>query len=164
MKSIFFVDHGIPEYFDKRGKPTTLSTDEIKHIVRPLTDDIKVNIEQNGRLVLICANDIKSRQAAVMLGKGLGGIRPIYRCEVGWCIDCNSLSTIIQQIPNRKNQIIIFGIKNIENLLDLWTRIVDNNSIDSIKILEDKDYCPYEIRKINITNERLCQIKQSLTH
>lgn len=163
MKSIYFVDHGIPNFFDKRGRPIALNDYEIQHIIRPLAMDIKHNIKYE-KTTIISSEERKSRQAANIIGKELGGLRPIYRSPLDRYIEEKAFGDIMNLIPMHKNQIVMFGIHNIESLLNFLDERFDSKLIDNIEILVDKNEYNYEIRKLNVTNKCLTQIKLSLAH
>lgn len=163
MKSIYFVEHGIPEYFDKKGRPVALNDEEIRHIVNPLSVDIRRNVKDD-KMTLISSDTKKSKQAASILGKKLGGLKPIYRNKLSIDIEENTFEDIINLIPAHRNQVIIFGVNNLENLVYLLDCKFGNNLIKDIRPLNSRIFCPYEITEMTVTNKCLCQMKTSLAH
>ena len=163
MKSIYFVDLGISNYFDKKGRPIALNDDEIRHIVKPLAMDIKHDIRYD-KTTIISSEKRKNRQAASIVGKELGGLKPIYRIPLDRYIEEEAFGDIVNLIPMHKNQILMLGVYNIENLLSFLDERFDDKLIDNIKTLVNKDGCNYEIRKLDITNKCLTQMKLSLAH
>jgi len=162
MKSLYFVNYGIYEAANRRGKPICLSDCEIAEIVRPLTKDIRKTIKDD-KISIISSNGKKSKQAAIIVGKGLG-IRPIFRNELNKPYE-GDIDSIIKIIPRYRNQIVLLGVNQIETVIDSFMDEYHKNLISGLEnITSDRQFCPYEVWRLDITNKNLHQAKPSIIH
>jgi len=153
MKSLYLVNYGsIHEVTNQRGNFNYLSDEEIVGIVKPLVFEVR-RVIKNDRISIFSSDGRKHKQAAGIVGKMLG-IKPIFR-NIMNNIDENDVNSIINMLPQRSNQIVLLGVNKIETILDYFSQR-DNSLISEVEnIASDKQFCPYEIWKMNITNKNL---------
>ena len=153
MKSFYFVNYGIFENTDKRGQPICLNSQEITEVVRPLALDIK-KVIRDDKISIISSNGKKHHQAARIVSRYLG-VEPIFRNTPN-----DNLGSILQIIPTHRNQIVLLGIGQIERVLDSF---ISQGAVDIIhncqNITDDRQFCPYEVWKLDITQKNFKQTK-----